>query len=247
MRKTVEAIALGAVVLGACGTKSGGEEGGSTSGVETGAETGSSGSGSDYTDFEPVPSECGEEVPIFQLDGVTPTGFLRCENGLVHREEPVDCLPPMVVDPMCSPEGSCDPECPSGEFCTSVGFGGDAGPDPVCGCVPTCTRDADCEEGKICLCSGVVLNAPGYAMCVPTECASRPDCDGGLCAATEIIQTCSFTTLRLDCTSAEDECSVGSDCPSAPGGCELEERLPQGCGVGDRGRECFPSPCYGDC
>jgi|GEM_PF-2074746 len=77
-----------------------------------------------------------------------------------------------------------------------------------------CTCDADCPNGQQCLCdfdTGGWPNQDGNR-CVPADCASDEDCDGGRCRAESgFCGDYQFPT-RFHCTSPEDDCTTNTTC-----------------------------------
>jgi len=209
--------ALAVVCSTACGVKSVGDldggsssEGESKSESESESEGGSSGgqtstatqsatasteseTGNGESGDPPIEVGCADPQPLLQLDGVTPSGFVQCNDGFRHREAAVTCV---------VPEGSCD-EC--GSDCSELPFGRCVS-DPglgTCSCVASCETDADCGEGNACACTGATGDIP---RCVPAECTTTADCGSGLCGISG-SNDCGFDAT-LACLDETSECRL---------------------------------------
>lgn len=172
--------------------------------------------------------ECLDSKPI--TIGGADTGYETCANGMVHRRETVACAP-YVADPnKTCPIGSgggcnTDADCAgkgNNPICTSGG----GGMIPGCFCQPTCSTDADCGAGSICVC------AEGFSKCVPSSCKSDSDCKFGVCGNYVDNPGCDFPAFA--CQTADDKCAVDADCPPQ-----------QKCTVDDatKARVCSPPMC----
>lgn len=178
------------------GESSGGEPGSSeeegsagSSGVEptaSSSESGSSESG------EPTDVACDDPQPRMQADGVTPSGFVECSDGFVHRETAETCLVPEAGD--CDECATDCSELPNGRCMNDLGLG-------TCSCVASCETDADCSEGTVCACVGGIGGVP---RCVPAGCTTTADCDGGLCGISG-SSNCGFDST-VACLNADSEC-----------------------------------------
>jgi hypothetical protein len=145
-------------------------------------------------------------------DPPAPSGFVRCEGGIIHREEAVTCLVP-------APPSPCDETsvgCQSNDDCKDIPFGS-CQPDPdiggllpaaACSCRAGCETDADCPEGQICRCGGPGLGVS--STCIAAACATDADCGGFLCGLSSYA--CQDPGLRVDCTTPDDECSGSLEC-----------------------------------
>lgn len=186
------------------GASTEGSSGQSSTGSETGAETqadpttGGGGVG---------PAVCDNPVELTQPSGA-PSGFVRCESGLIERVAALECEP---VDVGACDQGEEEPACSTAAdcgdngVCESVG----SGPGVFCQCRSTCQVDADCGEGAICGCSPL----KAYPQCMPSTCASTADCGDTLCGFGRGDNGCE-TRYAGACTSDEDACRLVSDCPN---------------------------------
>jgi hypothetical protein len=167
----------------------------SASSEESGSsESGTAEASSGESGGSPVDLACDDPQPLLQFDGVTPSGFVVCSDGFVHREEAAACLVPEAGT--CD---ECDTDCSEltlGRCVSDLGLG-------TCSCVASCESDADCEEGNVCACSGIVGDVP---RCVPAGCTTTADCGGGLCGISG-SSDCGFDA-SVACLDATSECRV---------------------------------------
>jgi hypothetical protein len=179
----------------------------SSSGPETTAtdsesETGESETGS-------LPFECEDPQPIMQANTDTPSGWVRCADGFVHREEAVACLAPQIEDdPLCADQGGL---CATAADCQDAAYGGCA-MDPIgiagCTCRYGCETDADCETGEVCACAGVTGEFPA---CIPAGCVDDASCGDGLCGLSAYDDCCGVT-YQAHCADEVEECHVSAEC-----------------------------------
>ncbi|MFZ6184549.1 ferritin-like domain-containing protein [Nannocystis pusilla] len=200
------------------GTESGGQ---TTTTATTDAPTSTTG---------PIPPVCeGTVTELMQafVDPPTPSGFVKCDDGLVHRPEPRECLSPLTPSSCpadASPDGECltDADCtekPFGSCQLNMVFGGILAPGDTCGCVYGCQTDNDCASGEVCRCAGDGLGL--YTECIPATCITDADCPGEICGfAADICEPGLFSS---HCTTPADACSGDADCPSPP--CVFEDSL----------------------
>ena len=157
-------------------------------------------------------ADCVDPADILQIDGKTPSGLVRCANGLIHRVAAVACVVPQIATDCLEPlEGSTcteDADCVEHAFGTcreAITCGFTAG---QCGCVYGCETDLDCGEGQLCLCAG---EGNGRSQCVPTGCATDDDCGGSACAAsTDPFDAPNIA--RFACHAGGDLCCSNADC-----------------------------------
>lgn len=198
----------------------------SSSGAEASASSGSEGESSESGSSESggIEVACDDPQPLLQFDGVTPSGFVVCSDGFVHRETADLCLVPET--------GTCD-ECESD--CSELPNGrcvSDEGLGTGCTCIASCETDADCGDGNVCACSGIVGDVP---RCVPAGCTTTADCDGGLCGISGSDQ-CGFdaTVACLDASSQcrETTCDDTTECVCYASGGEYvcHDECFSGCG-----------------
>ena len=175
-----------------------------TSGSESGDGDGDTG---ETGDTSGDPYLCEGAVPILQPDSGAPTGFVQCADGFVHRVEAVECTSPQAPDtPTCA------------EFPNVCGTAADCvdGPyascndDALAGCLCNygCASDADCDDGFICACAGVVSDR---AECIPAGCTTDASCGEGLCGLSQ-YEGCCDTVSQLACADPLEDCHVDADC-----------------------------------
>jgi hypothetical protein len=217
---------------------------GTTTGTTGTTTTGTTTTGTTTTTTTtPPPTECAGAVPVPAADG-SPSGFSRCPDGTLHRNQAVACNPTTGVTPCQGTETliSCkdDAECPGAHGrCASVITSTFGGATTACECISPCADDAECGPDLACVCAGVIPNANGTSsFCAPATCLTGADCPSGECGAS-IYDTGCWTDVQLACRGPNDVCRNEADCgqqmgttcavpaPGEPWGC-----LPQGCAVG---------------
>ncbi|MFT3768917.1 MAG: ferritin-like domain-containing protein [Minicystis sp.] len=150
---------------------------------------------------------CKDPEPVL-IDG-KPTGYVDCAGNWTHRESITTCPSKLPTTATCQQQGAgggsgacaTDADCtaqPNGH-CELVG-----GPFASCTCTYGCTTDADCGQGRICVCGDPI------GTCVHAECQSDADCGNGLCATYTENPGCGG--IAYACQSAEDECTSDSTC-----------------------------------
>jgi hypothetical protein len=145
---------------------------------------------------------CTNPTPILQESpgGPIPTGYVRCESGLVHREQKLDCVFMPNPEPDCLPD---DPgnTCASPDECTDAanGYCLPQGQEGTCGCTYGCTNDEECGTGNVCMCNGYTTE------CVPATCTTDADCGGYQCARNN--------GGEFACQTPFDACRSDQDCP----------------------------------
>ncbi|PRQ04260.1 hypothetical protein ENSA5_09090 [Enhygromyxa salina] len=214
---------------------------------DSGDGDGDSGDGDGDTGPDPDPFTCENPTPILQAGTDTPSGFVECEGGFIHRTEAVECVAPTGPDtPFCADGigGGCETAADCNEkaygSCTDDPWGG-------CQCRYGCASDADCEQGYACACAGVIGDA---AQCIPAGCTITDDCGEGHCGLSEFQGICD-NFHELACAAPDAECHVNSDCgedlcdPNWPEGGNVMFHCTAG---GDEGYTCeAPEWCDGDC
>ncbi|MCY1056439.1 ferritin-like domain-containing protein [Nannocystis sp. SCPEA4] len=204
---------------GATEPGTGSESGGQTTAPTTTAAT--TESPTSTTGVVP-PAGCdGTVTEIAQafVDPPTPSGFVQCDGGIIHRPEPRECLAPMTPSscPADASPGEClvDADCtdkPFGSCQLNQVFGGILAPGDTCGCVYGCQTDADCATGEVCRCAGEGLGF--FTECVPATCITDADCPGALCGFSPDI--CEPGVFSSNCTTPNDLCAGDGDCDSPP-------------------------------
>jgi hypothetical protein len=161
---------------------------------------------------EPQGFPCEDPGPVQIAD--KDTGFVFCTGGPVHRPKSQACptkIPrasactaPEDAQNACSSDADCNAT-PNG-FCQIPFFDSHAGFIPGCACVYGCSTDAECGEGRICLCGDPV------GRCVQADCTSDADCHGLFCVESAFDNDCNSTGMA--CQSELDECLIDADCTS---------------------------------
>ncbi|HWP06404.1 MAG TPA: ferritin-like domain-containing protein [Polyangiaceae bacterium] len=130
------------------------------------------------------------------------SGWLRCDNGVVHRESAGQCAISATLPPAANC-GGC-PDVPNAWCLTTTAQGGNK-------CVRGCETDADCGSGEVCYC-----DTPG-GRCVAADCSTDADCDNGSLCATYVgpsTPACGFYVDGVACQTEADRCS-GDECNCA--------------------------------
>ena len=154
---------------------------------------------------------CDNSTRIAQgLEPSAPSGFVRCDNGAVHRLQPVACevpvTPPSCVDNSaggCSVDADCM-DAPFGSCQQSSKLWDPHG----CECIYGCRTDADCGSEQICRCAGDELGR--YTECIAAGCASSADCDGGWCVLSP--DACEPGGYRVECLAPGAACFGTDNC-----------------------------------
>jgi hypothetical protein len=215
-------LLLLSVLVGGCNPSSGGEatstETSGSSGMETSTPTGGS-------------AVCEDETSILQAftDPASPSGFVRCGNGAVHRSEPVECETP-ITPTTCTDNaggGSCnvDADCITSPF-GSCQQDPQALGEPTCKCIYGCRTDTDCGSDEICRCAGDELGL--FTQCIKADCTRDSDCGERLCVLSPIA--CEPGGYSVACQQDDDQCFGNDVC--APGGCTFSGKW-----------LCNPLPC----
>lgn len=204
------------------GTDSASDSASGTSNATTTATTTATTAG---TTGGPSPVCEGTVTELMQgfVDPPTPSGFVKCDDGIVHRVDKVACL--AAVTPTSCPAdasdlGECktDADCnakPFGSCQINMVFGGIVElPTDTCGCVYGCETDEDCGANEVCRCGGDGLGL--YTECVPATCFTDADCPGALCGFSPTGSGCAPGVWDSHCTTPEDTCAGDSDCISPP-------------------------------
>lgn len=140
-------------------------------------------------------------------------GFVRCEEGEVHRASVGQCptSAPRSERIVAAPE-ECewcceyDSDCPGEKHYCVVATGDFPFNGVNSHCLSGCLTDSDCESGQICEC-GAIMGA-----CVQAECATDGDCPGEMrCTAWLQDQGCGVRTT-YSCQTPADQCASAQDC-----------------------------------
>ena len=169
-----------------------------------------------------VTSLCEAPESILNADS-EPSGYERCADGAVNRVSDEVQDPTIPGDTCAGTEAdlSCetDAECTDGAYgrCLSgerSGYGYyDSGMDSTyCGCVYSCTVDADCGVGLVCLAPGMVGNDADYPTCVASACATNDDCASDECGVSRYHNGC-YEEVDVTCRDeVVDACHSDADC-----------------------------------
>ncbi len=222
----------------------GGTTAGTSAGTTAATMTSSSmtSSTTSVTETGGAPVSCENPTPILQKDSDAPSGFELCENGAIHRLEPVTCLEPQATGSCQNADGICsaDSDCADADHgaCLDGGFVG-------CYCHYGCETDADCGENQVCACAGVVSD---YATCIPAGCEETASCGDGLCALAVDMGICGEVVAALECLDEGAGCVSDSDCAEDPcyeGSQQLVQHI---CWPQEGSWSCkAPEWCQGDC
>lgn len=218
--------AIGALGLAGCGgtvTLDDGAGGSGTSGSSSGSwgSTGTTGSTTVSTGTGQT-EKCVDPKPVFLPSG-QPSGYVECADGAIDRVDALSCDPGTVTGEACANPGefaSCqsDADCnakPGGRCLTQWGeFGGDG---TSCGCSYPCTTDADCDDGSVCACAGLVTGLVDN-QCVTKNCDTNADCGSGECGLSSYDDGCG-RRIALACRDDADVCRSNDDCSANGGEC----------------------------
>jgi hypothetical protein len=195
---------------------SGGTQGGAGgSGGGPGGTAGSGGRGGST-------AACLNPKPVNGIFG-TPTSFISCEGGFVHRPARGECpsiLPrPDLIEVHADAAAQCtrDQDCtdrPHG-YCVVTQFS----PSSPTVCAFGCVRDEDCGPGTLCFCGDPV------GTCVGALCTTDADCTtGSLCTSSAQENPCGESYMDMDafaCQSPADTCRGKDDCTGTATNCSL--------------------------
>lgn len=262
-------LAAGVSSLVACGgtvqIQDSGAGGSGATGSGSGA-SGATGAGQPGTGGSPAAGgwgtggwgEGGDNLPLSGCyDGSEPaplvvngndTGFGRCVDGSINRVFASQCS--AEIENTCQGTEAAlnctsDDECVSsagkpgrcGSF--TQGDWGAEGDGTYCTCVFPCETDADCSDGSICLCAGVV-DGINIATCVPSDCTTGQDCASHECGVTSYDSGCGDEAFAA-CRSSGDACRSDAECPGVSDDPGDNQCAPQYGGIGPwtcRGMEC---------
>jgi hypothetical protein len=173
-------------------------------------------------DTDAVATSCERPEQILDEAGA-PTGYLRCADGAVNRDQvvPVDMAAYEDDLPAChGEEGS--PDCQEHSDCTEAPEGRCVGQSnefvEFCRCTYLCSRDSDCETDEVCLAPEANGTRYIWPRCVPAACITGADCASGECGVAG-SQYQSETHYALSCRGAPgvDECRTDDDCSDEVG------------------------------
>lgn len=148
---------------------------------------------------------------------INASGYVRCEDGRVLREQAVVDLPGNPGTP-CS-ESMGDPgfsQCRDDSECTARPFG-DCIVDwrvtrgGACVCEYRCMSDLDCPIGEVCLATGAA--GESQKKCVrAVNCRTNDDCASGQCEVSDDYTFSMGGEITLGCRSEKDECRSDWEC-----------------------------------
>ncbi len=161
------------------------------------------------TGFDNQAGVCDNPVALTQDSdaGPVPSGYVRCANGVVHRESAVAAefvTGATGTCPGATYKGGCATDCtdqPNG-FCNAVHVDAD-----YCRCEYACTDDSDCGAGQVCHPNGAQTE------CITAYCTTDADCGAPmLCQRQTHYDVCSQRYYIQACQSSDDECRADRDC-----------------------------------
>lgn len=191
-----------------------------------GCNTGKAGVEDDDDSSTPA-AACEDPQPVLDASGAE-TGFVRCADGALNRVEGRTWPDGRDLVPAC--EGTeetlnceTDADCTErpGGVCAHRVWGGEPEND-WCSCVYTCTTDADCDEGRICLGDGVVGKSEDWPQCVSAQCETGDDCASGECGIGSYDDGCG-RSVKLGCRDSEDTCRADAECEDIQGECSFSQ------------------------
>ncbi|MCB9780703.1 MAG: ferritin-like domain-containing protein [Alphaproteobacteria bacterium] len=193
-------LALG---LTGCGDKEEDDTGGKTGGGDSGTTTSLA---------------CTGGSDILGPDGKA-TGYVACPDGSVDRTaaatmDPTHELPSCAgteESRSCETDADCtdgaNGTCSSGSYYDYEFYG----TVTTCGCVYSCSSDADCGSGQVCLANGAGGSATTHNTCVTASCTTGADCATDACGVSTYFDGCGWD-VQLACRTEADECRADSDC-----------------------------------
>ena len=168
-----------------------------------------------------APAGCAGTITVIDqlyAEPPVPSGFERCDGGLVHRVEAVACAIPAA--PTSCTDNTAGGNCTTNADCTDkphgscrqdISFGGVL-LDGTCSCSYGCADDSDCADDEICRCAGDGLGPT--SACIPAGCTVDADCGDQRCSGN--IGICSESINLAQCTTTLDTCDADADCSGSP-------------------------------
>lgn len=163
---------------------------------------------------------CNNPTPIVS-ELVRGSGYIRCEDGRILREEAIWDLPGNP-GPACGsqPVDTGFSQCKTDAECNSrpyghciIDWGSSRGGS--CACEYLCMSDLDCRIGQVCLANGI---SGSQKRCVDAlNCRKNADCESGQCEVSEDYSLSLGGGITLGCRSERDECKSHADCQDGPG------------------------------
>jgi hypothetical protein len=187
--------------------------------------------GEDSRDSSPAPRGDSEpeapcEPPVRNDTPLTayPSGFVSYGDGSVNRVAavPVDPSQHDHTIESCQDNppqwgGTCwtDADCGDPARARCVNQQNEFG--SWCECITLCSRDSDCDEGKICIWPNARRSQYRWATCVRAGCVTGADCASGECGvAAKDYQSEHY--IRLACRTPNDACRTHADCEESGDG-----------------------------
>ena len=197
-----------------------GSESSESSGSEESSDTGDSSESESTSEGEtedPVPPPamlaCDDPQPILQHGTDVPSGFMLCEGGFIYRAEAVECVDGAGPDdPACENGGG---GCQTAADCMAEPNGSCQVGWLECMCHYGCTSDADCGEGQVCVCGGVIGEFP---ICIDALCTDGDSCGDELCGLGVMPPNTCGGFHSTACTTPDQACYVADEC-EPPQGC----------------------------
>ena len=214
------------VTLPGCAADDPGESEGATASTSSGEQ----GSGSGDGDGEVGGSAaCENPEPLTSPATGMPTGFVRCSDGFIHREEVVAI--PWAETPQdhscadgygeCGTDADCNGGASEGLMrCIQLSACG-TGP---CACVGSCEVDDDCGPGHACVDAELTGDVP---RCAPAGCRDSSECGEGLCGISVMKNDDdAHPEIELACMTDSSACRMDnctlSDIPDAPSWADVD-------------------------
>ena len=187
--------------------------GGGSGGSGSGADGGNGGNGGNGGG----PAACVDPQPIV-IDGVD-SGYVKCADGAIDRLEEIACGEPSPAGAACvgdelNLQCTTDADCSAQPYGRCLHYNDEfKGGGTYCGCAYGCESDADCGDGRICLCGGVTAEFAS-SRCVDANCTTGEDCEPEACGLAVYNDGCgAYPTLT--CRSDADGCHGNLDCPTS--------------------------------
>lgn len=205
------AVVLAASSLAACNGAGGVDESADSSNQDSASEDGVS---------TPPIEGCELPVEITQLGAADDptTGFVRCNDGTIHRAGAFACVQPMPTGLACNGMGGA---CEVDADCTAGPYGAclyQSGFFAGCDCVYGCATDADCDDGQICACGGSAPGYPASTQCIPASCVDDHACPDSSCGLAQAELACGQQWFA-GCRTPADTCARAQDCPNENDNC----------------------------
>jgi hypothetical protein len=191
------------------------------------------------TSSEESETETGNEEDVCELgcEGAVEVaeGIVRCPDNRVNRIGG-GTFDPTITAPSCVGnedilDCTSDAQCSDGmngrciqdtTYLEGDSGDGDGDPGTICRCAYSCSSDADCEQGSICVPPAVSYS--DWPICIPAECQIGSECgECGECGMAASLQhvSCAGPVYAVECRTADDLCTGGcklGTCFPAPNG-----------------------------